>query len=145
IHDLTGTGVTQVNIDLGSPPGSNTGDGAADKVIVDGTSGDDVIFASSDATGVHVQGLAALVHITGAEVAFDQLVINAGDGDDAVQASNLAANSIQFVANGEAGNDVLIGGPGNDTLNGGDGDDILLGLAGADILDGGLGDNIVIQ
>ena len=37
VNDLTGTDVTHVNIDLGSPAGSGTGDGPADTVIVNGT------------------------------------------------------------------------------------------------------------
>jgi Ca2+-binding RTX toxin-like protein len=43
------------------------------------------------------------------------------------------------------GNDILLGGAGNDNLLGGDNDDVLLGNGGADTLDGGLGDNILIQ
>ena len=37
VNDLTGTDVTNVNLDLASPPGSGTGDGQADTVIVNGT------------------------------------------------------------------------------------------------------------
>src|SRR5262249_7561158 len=43
------------------------------------------------------------------------------------------------------GNDVLIGGPGNDALNGGNGDDVLIGGGGVDALDGGPGSNVVIN
>ena len=43
VHDLTGTGVKQVAIDLASPPGSGVGDGAADNVTVDGTANNDRI------------------------------------------------------------------------------------------------------
>ena len=43
-----------------------------------------------------------------------------------------------------AGDDVLIGGAGNDVLLG-DGDDVLIGGPGTDVLDGGAGDNILIQ
>ena len=39
------------------PPGSGTGDGAADTVIVNGTNGDDVILVVGDASGVSVSGL----------------------------------------------------------------------------------------
>ena len=39
VNDLTGTDVTQVAIDLAAPPGSGTGDGQADTVTVNGTSG----------------------------------------------------------------------------------------------------------
>ena len=43
VGDLTGTGVTQVNLDLSATPGSGTGDGAADHVTVNGTGGNDQI------------------------------------------------------------------------------------------------------
>ena len=40
VHDLSGTDVTEVNLNLGVPGGA--GDGAADTVVVEGTAGDDV-------------------------------------------------------------------------------------------------------
>ena len=43
VGDLTGTGVTQVAIDLAATPGSNVGDGAADSVTVNGTAGNDTV------------------------------------------------------------------------------------------------------
>ena len=49
VNDLTGTGVKNVNIDLASPPGSGTGDGQADTIIINATSGDDNIVVNSDA------------------------------------------------------------------------------------------------
>src|SRR5262249_40977380 len=139
VHDLTGTDVTQVNIDLANPEGSGTGDGSADTIIVEGTNGDDVILVSGDATGVDVQGLAASGPITGAEAANDQLMVNALAGDDVVEASGLSATAIQLKADGGDGNDVLIGGDGNDVLLGSNGDDVLIGGPGFDILDGGPG------
>jgi Ca2+-binding RTX toxin-like protein len=141
VNDLSGTDVTQVNIDLATPAGSGIGDGQADTIIVNGTNGDDVILASGDATGVDIQGLAASIHITGAEATNDRLIVNALAGDDVVVASDLAANAIQFVANGDDGNDILIGGQGQATLAGGDGNDVLIGGSGNDVLDGGPGDN----
>ena len=41
VNDLTGTGVTDVNLDLAGTPGSGIGDGQADTVIVNGTAGND--------------------------------------------------------------------------------------------------------
>ena len=90
-------------------------------------------------------GLAAQVNITGAEAANDRLTINTLGGDDVVDASGLSAGAIPLTANGGDGDDVLIGGAGNDTLNGGAGDDVLIGGPGQDVLDGGPGDNILIQ
>jgi Ca2+-binding RTX toxin-like protein len=145
VDDLSGTDVTDVNVDLAGTSGSGTGDGQADTVIVNGTSGDDVIAVAGNADHADVRGLAARVHIAGAEAAIDRLIANAGAGDDVVDASGLSATAIGFVANGDDGNDVLIGGAGNDTLRGGAGDDVLIGGLGQDLLDGGLGNNILIQ
>jgi Ca2+-binding RTX toxin-like protein len=144
VNDLSGTAVTDVNLDLASPPGSGTGDGQADTVIVNGTAGDDAITVAGDASGVSVTGLAAQVNIIGAEAANDRLTVNALAGDDVVEASGRAANAIQFVANGGDGDDVLIGSAGNDTLHGGNGDDVLNGNGGVDVLDGGPGNNVII-
>jgi Ca2+-binding RTX toxin-like protein len=145
VNDLSGTDVTEVNLNLESFPGSGAGDGAADNVIVHGTNGDDVALVVGDAAGTSVLGLAAVVNITGAEAANDRLTINALAGDDVVEASGLAAGAIQLTANGNDGNDVLIGGDGADVLTGGAGDDVLIGNGGIDILDGGDGDDVEIQ
>jgi Ca2+-binding RTX toxin-like protein len=145
VNDLSGTDVTEVNLNLESFPGSGAGDGAADNVIVHGTNGDDVALVVGDAAGTSVLGLAAVVNITGAEAANDRLTINALAGDDVVEASGLAAGAIQLTANGNDGNDVLIGGDGADVFTGGAGDDVLIGNGGIDILDGGDGDDVEIQ
>ena len=120
VNDLTGTGVKNVKLDLASPPGSGTGDGQADTIIINATSGDDNIVVSTSGGVITVSGLAATVTITGAEAANDRLVINGLGGDDVITASGLSG--IQLTADGGVGNDVLIGSPGNDTLLGGAGD-----------------------
>jgi len=145
VNDLSGTDVSEINLNLESTPGSGTGDGAADNVIVNGTNDNDSIVVVGDATGTSVLGLAARVNITGAEAANDQLTIQAQDGDDAVDASGLVVGAIQFAADGGNGDDVLVGGAGDDNLKGAAGDDVLIGGPGQDILDGGDGDNTVIQ
>src|SRR5262249_50039435 len=91
VHDLSGTGVTQVNLDLAGVPGSGVGDGAADTVTVEGTAGDDAINVAGGAAGISVAGLSAQVNITGAEAANDRLTISAQAGDDALSATALAA------------------------------------------------------
>jgi Ca2+-binding RTX toxin-like protein len=143
VNDLSGTDVTQVNLNLAATGGA--GDGAADTVIVNGTTGDDVVTAVGDASGTTVDGLSAQVNITGAEAANDRLTVNLLAGDDVVQASGLTAAAIQFSADGGDGDDVMVGGAGNDTMTGGAGDDVLIGGPGQDVLDGGVGDNILIQ
>jgi Ca2+-binding RTX toxin-like protein len=145
INDLSGTDVTEVNVNLASTIGGTAGDNAADTIVINATNGDDVIVVVGDASGVTILGLAAAIHISGFEAANDRIVINGLGGNDVIEASGLAAGSIQLTANGGAGDDVLVGGAGNDTLSGDDGDDVLIGGPGFDILNGGLGDNVLIQ
>src|SRR6266496_293538 len=52
VNDLTGTDVNEVNVDLAGTLGGNAGDGAADRVVVNGTDGDDTINVSGDTAGV---------------------------------------------------------------------------------------------
>jgi Ca2+-binding RTX toxin-like protein len=143
VNDLSGTDLTEVNTDLAAVGGG--GDVSPDNVVVSGTSGDDVVVAAGDASGMAVLGLSARVNITGAEAAGDRLTVNTLAGDDVVDASGLAAGSIQLTADGGDGDDVLIGGDGNDTLRGGPGDDVLIGGPGNDTLDGGDGSNIILD
>jgi Ca2+-binding RTX toxin-like protein len=145
VGDLSGTDVTQVNLNLAGTLGGNTGDAQADTVTVTGTNGNDVIRAAGDASGVAVTGLAAQVNVTGAEAANDRLVLNALAGNDAIDASKVTAGAIQLTADGGTGDDALLGGAGNDVLIGGDGDDVLIGGPGTDVLNGGPGEDVEIQ
>ncbi|MGN6369075.1 MAG: beta strand repeat-containing protein [Phycisphaerae bacterium] len=142
VGDLTGTDVTNVNLDLAATGGA--GDGAADTVTVNGTAGADTIQLAGDASGVQVLGLQAQVNITGAEPASDRLIVQALAGDDVIEASALAPGAIQLTEDGGDNDDVLIGTTGNDTLLGGNGDDVLIGNGGIDILNGGPGSNTII-
>jgi Ca2+-binding RTX toxin-like protein len=143
VDDLSGTDVLEVNLALAAVSG--TGDAQPDTVFVQGTGGNDSVIVQEDADLVSVLGLPAQVTIKTPEIALDSLHVYPVAGDDVVDASGLSASSIQFVADGGADHDVLIGGDGADVLAGGDGDDVLLGGPGLDVLDGGPGDNIVIQ
>jgi Ca2+-binding RTX toxin-like protein len=145
VNDLSGTDVTELNTALAATIGGGVGDGQPDNVIVTGTNGDDVSLIAGDATGVAVMALAAQVNITGAEAANDRLTVNMLAHEDVVDASGVAAGSVQLTLDGGPGDDILIGGAGNDILLGGPGDDILIGGPGIDTLDGGGDDDIVIQ
>lgn len=133
VNDLTGTDVSTVNVNLNSSTGA--GDGAADSVIVNGTSNDDKIqIAAADHNSrIAVTGLLAAVNITGAEPALDTLTVNGLAGNDSIDASRLPAGLIGLAINGGDGNDTLLGSLGNDLLNGGRGADIALMGAGDDI------------
>jgi Ca2+-binding RTX toxin-like protein len=143
VNDTTGTDLTEVNANLSAT--GNVDDLAADTVTVNATNGADVVTAAGNNAGVSALGLAARVNVTGGVAATDRLAVNLLQGDDVVDGSGLAANAIPLVADGGQGDDVLIGGAGNDTLRGGDGDDVLIGGAGADVLDGGPGSNVVLD
>src|SRR5262249_31662376 len=108
LGDLSGTDVTQVNVDLGAAGGA-TGDGQPDTVSVDATNGNDTINVVGSGTSVSVAGLSALVNISNAEGANDALVINALGGNDIIDASTLAAGVVNLTLDGGAGNDTLIG------------------------------------
>ena len=125
VGDLTGTGVTQVALDLGT-------DGVTDTVTVTGTAGNDTINVVGAGTSVSVTGLAAQVDITHAE-AGDALTINAGSGNDTISAATLPAGVMGLTIDGGAGNDNITGSQGNDTLIGGDGNDVANGGRGNDV------------
>lgn len=144
INDLRGTGVSDVNIDLASTPGSGAGDGASDTVIVNATPGNDVVSVNGSDGSASVDGLASRVTVAGAETT-DQLTVHGLAGDDAIDASGVAGGTIALTLDGGDGADALIGGAGNDTLLGGAGDDVLIGGPGTDTLDGGAGNNVLIQ
>jgi len=145
VSDLSGTGVLGVNLDLSVTAGSGPGDGQADAVIVNATDEADSLAINGEPGIVTVAGLSAPVTIFGSDPTNDRLIVNALDGDDTVQASNLAAGIIGFTADGGMGADLLVGSGGNDLLLGGEGDDLLMGGPGIDTLDGGPGNNILIQ
>jgi Ca2+-binding RTX toxin-like protein len=145
VNNLSGTAVTQVNVNLAGAIGGTTGDNSADTVNVQGTGGDDAITISGNSAAVSVTGLAATVNITTAEAANDQLVVNALAGADAVEAQGLAAGTIKFVENGGDGDDVLVGSAGNDVIRGDAGDDVIIGGGtGTDTLDGAPGNDVVL-
>jgi hypothetical protein len=103
VNDLAGTDVTDFGADLAGTIGGNTGDGAADNVIVNGTNGDDVVVLSGSAAGVSVAGLATQVSIANAEAANDRLTVNGLAGDDVINASAVASGAIALTLDG--GND----------------------------------------
>ena len=142
VNDLTGTELTHVTANLAAIGGVD--DTEPDNVIVTGTNGDDIAVLAGQAGAVEVAGLHAEVSVSGASSATDQVTVNALDGDDVVDGSNVTADTAALVLNGGNGSDVLIGGDGNDTLNGGDGDDVLIGGPGLDALNGGAGDDTFI-
>jgi Ca2+-binding RTX toxin-like protein len=140
VNDLAGTGVGKVNVDLGAQPGG-AGDGQPDTVVINATSGNDVIRLTNTNGVVTVSGLSEDVTIRGFD-ATDRIVVNGLGGNDVILAAGFSG--MQVTENGGDGDDVLIGSAGNDVLSGGAGNDLLIGLGGQDVLDGGPGNNLVL-
>jgi hypothetical protein len=83
VNDLTGTDVTETNLDLAGTLGGSAGDGAVDNVVVNGTNGDDTINIDGNGSGADVTGLATAVSLTHAEPT-DRLSVNTLAGTDNV-------------------------------------------------------------
>ena len=89
VNDLTGTDVTQTNIDLAGTIGGSAGDGAVDNVVVNGTDGDDTINIDGSGSGVDVTGLATAVSVKHAEPT-DSLSVNTFAGKNSVIVNGVA-------------------------------------------------------
>jgi Ca2+-binding RTX toxin-like protein len=137
VNDLTGTDLVDVLFQLNA-------DGAADTVIVNATNGDDIVDVTADASGMQVNGLSAVVRVTGAEVANDRLVVAGQDGDDVIDVSDVPAGQPVVEAQGGNGDDALIGGVGTNILRGEDGDDVLVRGTGTAVAEGGNGSNVIL-
>jgi Ca2+-binding RTX toxin-like protein len=140
VGDLTGTDVGSVNLDLASTLGGAEGDGQIDRVLAEGTNGEDRIRVNGDASGVNVAGLRAVVAIRHQE-ATDALAVDGVDGNDDIAAFGLTAQAIALTLAAGAGDDEIFAGLGDDKLVGGDGNDTLGGSKGNDVALMGAGDD----
>ena len=100
VNDLTGTDVTQTNLDLASTVGGNAADGAIDNVVVNATNGDDKINITGNGSGADVTGLATAVSVTHADPT-DTLSVNTLAGTDNVT-TTAVAGLIQVLVDGAA-------------------------------------------
>jgi len=146
VNDLSGTDAQEIRTDLAGVLGETTGDGQADRLIVNATTAPDKIAVKGAGGAVDVTGLSAKVALTRGEAAGDTVTVNSLGGADTVDASGTAANALAAVAlNGGELNDVLIGSAGKDELDGDSGADVALMGAGDDTFtwDPGDGSDIV--
>ena len=94
VNDLTGTDVTQTNLDLAGSFGGSTADGAIDNVVVNGTNGDDSINIQGNGSGADVTGLATAVSVKHADppgsVSADSLSVHTLAGIDSAAVSGVA-------------------------------------------------------
>jgi Ca2+-binding RTX toxin-like protein len=122
VGDLAGTGVRGVAVDASSFSGD--GDGAADRVVVNGTDGPDRAVLGTNGTTGTVDGLSVPVRATGLEPA-DTVTAALLGGDDTASASAAPTGADQIGVDGGAGTDTA-------TYNGTAGDDqIGIGRNGA--------------
>jgi hypothetical protein len=98
VNDLTGTDVTQVELDLTGTLGGSTGDGQTDHLIVNGTAGTDAATVTG-AGDVSVTGMAPTLDVLHAE-GTDQLDFENFEFGDTVTSGGLAAGTIQLLLDG---------------------------------------------
>ena len=99
IGDLSGTGVQLVDVSLAPTLSFANGDKAADRVEIDGTAGDDeltLVGKKAFSGTATLTGLPAKLNITFAEGALDTLAVHTGKGDDTVDSSGLAPDTIKL-------------------------------------------------
>ena len=143
VNDLSGTDVTEVNVDLAGTIGGTAGDGAADTVTVNGTNGDDIIdVVGAGNLGVGPRPGGAGQHHQRAKAPTTRSSSTALGGDDGITATTLPAGVIKLTLDGGAGNDTILGSQGADMLLGGDGNDFVFGDNGNDIALLGAGDDV---
>ena len=132
VADLTQSDVRVVNLDLGAV-------GDTESVTVEGRTTSDQLMVSTAGAGlVAVTGLRYDIHVAGAEP-FDGLTVNGNEGADAIHVEAGVENVITTTLNGGAGDDKLSGWFRN--ANGNDGNDSLVGMAITQTMDGGGGDD----
>ena len=100
VNDLTGTDVTQTNLDLAETLGGAAPDNAIDNVVVNGTDGVDSIDIASNGSSADVTGLATAVSVEHAST-IDVLSVNTLAGDDGVDTSGVAGD-LQVKVDGAA-------------------------------------------
>ena len=135
--------VAGVHVDLEGAIGSGGGDGAVDRVTVNGAAGNEAITVFSNAGIIGITGSPAPVAIFNAESG-DRLCVNGGAGNDTIDASSLAVGAITLTSMVGPATTRSSALSGIETLLGGVGNDVLDGKAAADIMTGGTGNDAYV-
>jgi Ca2+-binding RTX toxin-like protein len=143
VNDLTGTDLKEVRVDLAFAPPAIAGDGQPDRVVVNGTGGNDTVAVATIAGQTWVTGIAAKVGIFHTETQIDEVTVNGLVGNDILSATGLAVTGPLLTLDGGDGDDTVTGSAGDDVLLGGNGNDRLIGSAGDDLIDGGAGNDSI--
>ena len=121
-----------------------TGTGSGGHDTVTGGAGDDTITTAASHGGSLYQLGDGNDSINASNDATDSIVtsdsISAGTGNDSVTGSATLANNLD----GGDGNDTIVGGANQDTITGGLGNDTIAGGGGTDVLSGGGGGDLFI-
>ncbi|MFT7639072.1 MAG: hypothetical protein ACI9G1_000799, partial [Pirellulaceae bacterium] len=123
----------QISITVADDAGGSTTH-VPDQAIITGTDGNDTIEIIFGSVIVKVGGVQIAVFET-----LDHMILLGGPGDD-----NIAVEDAQLVSAevyGGAGNDIIVGGGGENILSGGDGNDLITGGSATNVLIGGDGDD----
>ncbi len=130
IHDLTGTDVTRVNVNLAAANGA--GDGVADTVSLNATGGADNINLTGGPSPVSVTGLFTALSVAGGEPG-DGLRILGGAGNDTINAVGVAAGSPLLTLQGDDNDDTITGSEHVDNIDGGAGNDTVFSTSGDNV------------
>jgi Ca2+-binding RTX toxin-like protein len=139
VQDLTGTGVTQVAVEL-AWPGATTGNGKLDLVSAYANAANNVITTKLTGSTLSVTGLPTQLSIAHADG--DRLGLDGGNGHDSIDVSAIPTKVVsQFFLSGGNGRDTIRGSVAADSIDGGNGNDLLLWNYGdgSDTVRGGAG------
>ena len=161
IADLAGKGIQLVNISASHVGSLGVISNFTSTLTVSGSIADDDIMVADSATFF---GVFPTVRLAWGNVVFlgftGSLVIDGDTGNDNIKvdpSTSLGGTTVTLngeegddylsadaTLNGGIGNDVLVGGAGNDTMNGGAGDDTFIGNGGTDEVNGGSGADTIL-
>jgi Ca2+-binding RTX toxin-like protein len=113
----------------------------SDRVIVEGTVGNDTIGVAASAVAPHIAVSGGPGGLPIDVVNSEALAVESLAGNDTLNAGLGLAALTQLTLDGGAGNDAINGGDGNDTLRGGTENDAIDGNGGADTAGLGAGDD----
>ena len=124
--------------------GTETGDGNV--AISASISGTDLLITGVNNFDIVTPGCTGGATVTCSLSGFDELIVLGGSGDDAIILSGITTPPpFSTLILGGAGDDVLVGSAGADSIFGDTGDDILIGGPGFDCLSGGPGNNVLLD
>lgn len=132
-NDMISAGLGNNKIDGGS--GNDKLVGGAEDDIINGGAGDDEIWGYVGNDTISGGAGDDLIYVTGPNTAGGNIVVNVANGDDGDD--TLIGSNWDDILNGGAGSDSIAGVAGDNLINGDTGDDSLFGGTGDDTINGG--------